>query len=178
MDLDPAAEAFHVEATALHQRRLVDLLRREPVVISTEILVSAYDLISWSYRLFVDIRGHEETVKAEPEEPERDRIAHIALGARWVRNEIVHGRGLQLQPLRSAALDDRSDSKDILFDDPEVTFNGELTHATLRFANVNGSVKDHQPKLRPYFDACLTGRRVVVVAGLLAGQRTLGADWV
>jgi hypothetical protein len=172
-ETDIAAEAFHVDAIALHEHRLLELLRREPNAISGPMLIGVCDLLAWAVRLREDVRAQLPPRVTADIEPLRNDRGHIAVGAKWARDQIVHGRGLGIVALRSLTVDDSSDSTDILWNDPEVDFNGVPQQATIRLVDVEADIGD--ANLRRFFNACVAGRRVIVVAQLLAGQRTLGA---
>jgi hypothetical protein len=171
--IDLAAEQFHLNAIALHERRLIGVLREHTHGISGDILVTVCDLLAWAVRLREDVRHQLPPRVTADTRPERDNRAHIAVGAKWARDQIVHGRGLRVVALRSIVLDNAFDSTDIASDDPEVDFNGIPNHATIRLEPVDRDVGDKV--LRGFYNACVARRRVIVVARLLAGERTLGA---
>lgn len=93
---------------------------------------------------------------------------------RWARNQIAHGRAQLLRVARDLRIDNTFDSPDILWDDPEVDWNGVPLVTTIRFGVVDEPIAgDRESWLHPFFNECVAGRRVLVAARMVRGQNTL-----
>ncbi len=139
------------------------------------IRITACDLIGWAYRV-AERAGQTVPPRRQVEQtaPNTANRQHLFWGATWARNRLTHGDAELLGLAMSADIDRSFDSPDILFDDIEVTYNGDLVDGrTLRFTKATMPLSgDRRPDLQPFYNECISGRRVVVVAGLLAGKRT------
>ena len=163
------AERLHIAAVDHHLRALCDLLRTDPQGVAPILTIAACDLLTWSARLRQDVRKAGRSVDSKAEQPVRDDLDHLALGAYWARSQIVHGRAHLLKLARDHLVDNRWDTDDILWNDPETDWNGELAHPTVRFQRLRGAINgDQRPDLKPFYDHCLSGRRVVLVSALVA----------
>jgi hypothetical protein len=166
-------ELLHLRAIDLRRRELIGASDSASTSLTQDAVIAACDLITWVDRLRE--MGGYKAKEYKDGVPNRSNIAHVEIGARWARNRIAHGDAGLLRLVHSEDVDDSFNSRDILMDDPEVGFNGELNSPTVRFARVHSPVKnDKQSDLRRYYNECVADRRVIVVAGLLAGGRTLG----
>lgn len=91
----------------------------------------------------------------------------------WARNAVAHGRADLLTVGQGKIDDGRWGSPEMLWSDPEGTWGETGETRTLRFARADDHPGDKSPYGKPFYDACIQGQRVIVVAGLLGGQSTL-----
>lgn len=156
-----AAEQFHRFAVARHLGRLIELsATNTDRVMSDEIRLGVADALAWSVRL------HDDVLAVSCIHP-------MMGGIRWARHRIVHGDASLLSLAAASEVDRSYDSPDILWSDPEVTYDGAVLGSTVRFGEMPDQVPDDQNrKLRGVYNEHVAGRRVVVVCGLLRGEAT------
>lgn len=133
------------------------------------------DLLQWSVSYATDVMGLAKlsmklALEATPDPAEP---SHVVLGAYWARNAVAHGRADLLTVGQGKIDDGRWGSPEMLWSDPEGTWGETGETRTLRFARADDHPGDKSPYGKPFYDACIQGQRVIVVAGLLGGQSTL-----
>ncbi len=167
---------LHEVAVELRSRELAAAMADLDQHVTDLVRITACDLLGWAYRI-AEKSGQPVPRRKQIEQvaPDHRSGLHRFWGATWARHRLTHGDAELLGLAMSNEIDQSFDSPDILCDDKEVTFNGELAQdRTLRFAEVpDGVPGDPRPELQSFYNQCVAGRRVAVIAGLMAGQRTM-----